>query len=122
MTGLSDRELRARFDALRAADEHGAPGFGALLAHAARAATEGRRLPSRWRLRTSLSIAAALLLAVGLVRWSRRRDFVPQPLSTWTSPTAGLLHTPGSELLASSGLLPSVLDQLTSTSSQRKGK
>lgn len=122
MTGLSDRELRARFDALRAADEHGAPGFGALLARAAPAATEGRRLPSRWRLRTALSIAAALLLAVGLVRWSRRRDFVPQPLSTWTSPTASLLHTPGPDLLASSGLLPSVLDQLTSTPSQRKGK
>ncbi len=122
MTALSDHELRARFDALRAADERDAPGLRAVLDRARRAPAADARLMARRRLQVALSIAAALLLAVGVSRISRRPAFVPPPLSTWTSPTASLLHTPGSELLASPALLSSVLDQLTSMSPPHQGK
>lgn len=122
MTALSDHELRARFDALRVADERDAPGFRAVLDRARRAPATDARLMARRRLQVALSIAAALLVAVGVSRISRRPDFVPPPLSIWTSPTASLLRTPGSDLLASPALLSSVLDQLTSMSPPHQGK
>jgi hypothetical protein len=122
MTGLPDHELRARFDELRAADEQSAPGFGAVLARARFAAPDRTQRRRRWRLGAALSIAAAIVLAVGISRTARRRNFVAQPLSTWRSPTASLLRTPGSELLASPSLVPSALDHLTIMLAQREGK
>jgi hypothetical protein len=122
MTGIPDHELRARFDELRAADEQGAPGFGAVLARARFAAPDRTQRRRRRRLGVALSIAAAIVLAVGISRTSRRRSFVAQPLSTWRSPTASLLRTPGLELLASPSLIPSALDHLTTTLAQREGK
>jgi hypothetical protein len=118
MTDSSDHELRARFDALRVAEEHDAPGFRSVLDRAARTRPAG----ARWPLRVTLSIAAALLLSAGLVRVSRRRAFIAEPLSTWRSPTAGLLRTTGSDLLRSSALMPSMLDQLGSVSLAHKEK
>lgn len=118
MTDFSDRELRARFDALRGADEHDAPGFRSVLERSARV----RPRRPRWPLRVALSIAAALLLSVGIARVSRRRAFVAEPLSTWRSPTAGLLRTTGSDLLRSSALMPSMFDQLSSVSLAYKEK
>jgi hypothetical protein len=122
MSGLSDHELRAGFEALRAADEQEAPGFTTVLDRAKRAPLADPRPRVRRRLQVALSIAAALLLAAGVVRVFRRPDFVPPPLSTWTSPTASLLRTSGADLLASPTLLSSVLDQLTSMPPQHQGK
>ena len=122
MTGPSDRELRARFEALRDADERDAPGFRAVLERAALAFNRDSQRVARRRLGVALAIAASLVIAAGISREWRRRDFVAQPLSSWTSPTAILLKTPGSELLAAPALLPSTLDHLTSTFAQREGR
>jgi hypothetical protein len=123
MSERSDPDLRSRFHALRTADEQDTPAFRAILDRAGPAPLVGALQPRRRFLRAALSIAAAILFAVGLVRALRRHAFVAPPLSTWTSPTASLLHTSGSELLATSTLLPSMLDNLTSPSSQpHKGK
>jgi hypothetical protein len=122
MTEFSDHELRARFDATRVADEHDAPGFRSVLDRAAQVRPAHTAPRSRWPLRVAMSIAAALLLSVGLVRVSRRRAFIAEPLSTWRSPTAGLLRTTGSDLLRSSALMPSMLDQLGSVSLAHKEK
>jgi hypothetical protein len=121
MTGPSDHELRAHFDALRATDERDAPGFRAVLDRAAPTAPDATRLRARLRLGAALAIAAAIVLAAGLTLTSPRRNFVAEPLSAWTSPTASLLHTPGSELLASPSLVPSALDHLTTTLPLREG-
>jgi hypothetical protein len=122
MTGLSDEEMRARFDSLRRVDEQRAPAFRAILDRPVRAASAGTPFRARWRLAVALSLAAGVVLVAGLVRVSRRRDFVAQPLSTWTSPTASLLRTQGAASFATSPLLPSVLDNLTVTTLQRRGR
>jgi hypothetical protein len=122
MNDLSDRELRAHFDALRAEDAPRAPAFTAVRDRATSVAAEDGRAPRRHRLGVLLSIAAAVLIAAGVARISLRSETPLQPLSTWRSPTAALLDTPGSELFASSALFPSALDQLASMSSQQKGK
>lgn len=121
MTHLSDEELRARFDALAAHDRREAPPFAELADRAARAAVEGMRPRRSWRLGLTLALAAAVVLSVGIVRVARRLSFVPTPLATWTSPTASLLATPGSALLASPVLMSSPLDHLTTTLAQREG-
>jgi hypothetical protein len=122
MTDSADHEWRARFEALRAADERDAPDFRAVVDRPAPAGVAHAAAPPRWRLRVALSIAAALLLSVGLVSVVRRRAFVAEPLSTWRSPTASLLRTTGSDLLRSSALMPSTLDQLGSVSLAYKEK
>jgi hypothetical protein len=67
-----------------------------------------------------LSLAAAIVLAAGLaVRGRRDRARIP-PLSTWRSPTAVFLNTPGIELLQSPDVLTSVLDRVASTAVQPK--
>jgi anti-sigma-K factor RskA len=127
MSGPSEHELRARFEALRAADERAAPGFRAVLARVARdralASPGTTRSRRRWRspLAILMAAAATVVLVAGLTRSFRRRNFVPEPLSTWTSPTASLLQTPGSQLLTSPSLMPSALDHLTTTLAPREG-
>jgi hypothetical protein len=117
MTPLSDHEIHERFRALREEERRHVPAFRAMLERAAR-----RSGASRWSSPAVLSLAtaAAILLAAGAVRrFSARRDFTPQPLATWTSPTASLLRTPGAELLEAPSLGSSVLDRVTSTPIQR---
>lgn len=121
MTLPDDRELQLRFEALRGADARRVPAFGPMRERAERAAQGSSRPRRRWPV-LALALAAAMLLAVGLVREARRRAFVAQPLSTWTSPTAGLLRTPGSAWLASSALPPSPLDHLAGTPAPLEGK
>ncbi len=114
MNDLKDDELRARFAQLRDADELGAPDFQGVLGRARLRPPRGRltwRPPSRFAL--SAALAAAILFAIGVARVSRRSEFVPPPLSTWVSPTASLLRTPGSELMRAPRLMSSVLDPAT---------
>ena len=118
---MSDDELRARFRALRAADERDVPGFERARDRPARVASAAARIRFRW-LGVALSVAAALLLSAGVTRAYRRYTFVAQPLSTWKSPTAALLRTPGAELLHSLRLAPSPLDHLTTTLALREGR
>src|SRR6185437_12600563 len=110
VTPFGDERIRSRFGELRDADERGAPAFHAVLERrpASRAPRAVRRL--RFRLALPIAVAAAIVLAIGGARSARRRDFRPQPLSTWRSPTASLLRTPGLELVASSTLVSSMLD------------
>jgi hypothetical protein len=123
MNDLTDRELRARFKQLRAAELGDAPEFRELLGRAnpATAGTDrnGRRLLSRVAI--PVTLVAALVLAVGIARVERRRVAIQTPLSTWTSPTATLLRTPGIGLSAPRGILTSVLDRATSNSVLLKG-
>ena len=117
----AEGELRARFDALRDGDQRDVPDFRALVDRGPRASSTTAAARRSWRLALALAAAAAIVVAVGLAVTARRRAFVPQPLATWTSPTASLLDTPGSALLASPTLVPSALDHLTATIAQREG-
>lgn len=115
-----DERLRARFGELRDADERGAPAFHTVLTRTSPASLRAGR---RWPLRVALALAAAaIVLAIGLARESRRRDFQLQPLATWQSPTASLLRTPGIELTSSSTLASSMLDPISAKSTLRTGK
>ena len=123
MNDVTDQELRSRFDELRAVDVGDAPDFRELLDRANRTAAgndrhEPRRLP---RVAVPIALAAAIVLAVGVARVARRRAPIPAPLSTWASPTASLLRTPGVGLFAPPGILTSVLDPAIHTSVLSKG-
>jgi hypothetical protein len=123
MNGMSDDELRARFEALRRADERYAPGLERILNRPPRPLLGAQRPRFAWRLGlVAASVAAAFLLSTGVTRMYRRYTFVAQPLSIWTSPTASLLHMPGTELLRAPKLMPSALDYLTIALVQRKGR
>jgi hypothetical protein len=124
MSDRDDLELRSRFAELRAADERGAPDFRGVLDRASLRAPRDSR--AGWRsasgVAVSLAAAAAIVLAIGLTIQSRqRRAFVPVSLSIWTSPTASLLRTPGSELTASSTFPPSMIEPATSKMPSRTG-
>jgi hypothetical protein len=116
-----DDELRAHFEALRAEDRGRAPDFRAMLdrAQSARSARRRRAVPLVW-----IAAAAGIMLTLGIaVRENRQQGVKPHDVSAgsfgggdtlsisrWKSPTASLLHTSGSEVLASSKILSSVLD------------
>jgi hypothetical protein len=123
MNDVNDGELRARFAGVRVADEHNAPDFQRVLEHANRSARTivGRR---RWLSPLALSLAAAavIIAAVGLTRASRRAAFAAPPLSTWTSPTAGLLRTPAFDHTRPASLMSSLVDIAASTAIPRTGK
>jgi hypothetical protein len=121
MTQPGDERLRSRFGELRDADERGAPAYRAVLERRVAPVVPhpGRRWLPRFAL--TLAAAAAIVLAIGVARESRRREFQPQPLSTWRSPTASLLHTPGLNLVSSSTLVSSMLDPVIATSTLRTG-
>jgi hypothetical protein len=121
MSPRPDDELRSRFAELRDADARHAPAYRAVLERTDRRVPGVDRNGRRRTLRLALAAAAAIVLAVGVARVSRRRAFVAPPLSTWTSPTASLLRTPGAELLASPTLLSSVLDPVTTRPTLRAG-
>ncbi len=123
MTGSHDDELRARYAELRAADEQSAPDFQKILD---RASDSSRATVRRYRwlspLTVSIAAAAVVVAAVGIARASRRAAFVAPPLSTWTSPTAGLLRTPGVDRARSISVMASLVDIAASTAIPRTGK
>ena len=119
-----DKHLRTRFTALRDHDSRAEPEFRSILNRAARSSVTGRSgVPSntRW-----VAVAAAILIAaaliVGKVRDSRReQNALPaQTITTWQSPTAGLLQPPARDLLAPPPLLSSVFDGVASPTLQLK--
>ena len=96
-----DRDLRARFSALRDAETARAPDFTTMVAHA-RAA---RRAPRWWRVSgVAGGLVAAAAAALVLVMPDEDREFDAlvtsfAMTSEWTSPTDGLLRSPGDDLL-----------------------
>lgn len=115
-----DDELRARFEALREEDGRRAPAFHGGLGHEwPRPLPRRRARPLVW-----IAAAAGIVLTVGIAFQQTRNHGVASRLgtagsfqtgdsvsiSTWRSPTASLLRTTGSEVLASSKILSSVLD------------
>jgi hypothetical protein len=123
---MSDDDLRARFAELRNDDHARAPDFGAVLTRAelrARTTAYPRIVRVAW-----IAAAAGIVFSAGILfQQSRGRDLVPPgsgqaaTISTWTSPTADLLRTPGSELLAPPSLFSSILDGATGATIQPQG-
>jgi hypothetical protein len=116
---LNDDEVRAHFDSLRAEDRAGAPKFTTLRSEAERS---GHAPPTRSRIRAVwwLAAASAIIAATLLVQRARRGDdlsdaalaaSMPHPsITSWTSPTDGLLRMSQRTTLASPSLRQSVLD------------
>lgn len=116
-----DSDLRAHFEAQRRADAGEAPPFARMAARAraeaANAApTIATRRPGQRRLMYASGLAAAAAVAAILILplspssedafEQAVRAFQSDPaLGAWRSPTDGLLHVPGSELMST---VPSV--------------
>ncbi len=111
MNDSSDHELRSKFERLREAETADAPDFRSLLDRADRAAPGNGRVERRrlTRFAIPIAIAAAVVVAAGVASVARRRTAIQVPLSSWTSPTAGLLRTPGLGLLGPTNILSSRL-------------
>ena len=115
MNDINDDELRSRFDALRKDDGRDAPEFSALWNRARVSQLtdrRGSRSSPRW-----VAVAAGFLIVAALVvgearylKSDRQRAGEALPISTWQSPTAGLLQPPARDLLAPPPLLSSVFD------------
>ncbi|HEY0780827.1 MAG TPA: hypothetical protein VGE98_00115 [Thermoanaerobaculia bacterium] len=103
MTQRSDDDLRARFAALRRADEAGAPPFLRVLAgRPRRSAARPRR--TAW----SLALGAAAVAALAISPWLLRRspEVSPGRIETWKPATGFLLDTPSSALYDTLPTLP----------------
>ena len=123
MTDTNDDELRVRFDVLRDHDRGVTPEFRQLLEAApgrSRSAGRGRVRSERWLAAAASIVIAALLAAQLLNRGARARVPDATAISTWQSPTAGLLEMPVKELLAPPPLLSSVFDGVATMSVQSK--
>lgn len=124
-TELSDDELRARFSALREQHARVEPEFRAMLNRAARSShtdRSGIRSNTRW-----VAVAAVILIAAALIvgkapdlRKKQQATLAAQTITTWQSPTAGLLQPPARDLLAPPPLLSSVFDGIASPTLQLK--
>ena len=122
-----DDDVRARFARLKASDRQSVPEFLSLLATArirARAARRSRLAAGVWAI-----AAAVMLIALSFVakrtsdrgRWSSRpeaRAAAVPAITVWSSPTASLLTTSGSEIARPPDLLSSILDVAASAAAQ----
>jgi len=97
MSESDDRDLRARFEALRREEAQGATSYARIVG------TPLPRLitPVRAAL-AGLAVASATLLVVFAGKMVAPREGVPAqpPLATWREPTAFLLESPTRELLS----------------------
>lgn len=94
MSSPEDSRLQTRFANLREEDRIAAPPFERTAA--ARADASRRSYVLR------IAIAAMPLLAIAVMlalRTHRSTDAVPREITTWSSPTAFLLETPGKQIL-----------------------
>jgi hypothetical protein len=134
MNDARDDELRARFAALRAEEAARAPEFRAV--HERVLARGRSAAPSRSAMLLGLAAAAVLAVATGVAFRGRRtgvrstlvadstpsRPFREPSITSWTSPTAGLLRTSGSALLADPPPVhSSILDGAFPTPAEPKG-
>lgn len=124
MSEMNDDDLRGRFSALRQQDRRNQPEFREVLNRAElRPYGEAGPAPTlRW-----IAAAACIVIAAGLVinkarDWGNDRPVAASvlPITSWQSPTAGLLETPSRGLLAPPPLLTSVFDGVTQTALQPK--
>jgi hypothetical protein len=118
-----DDDLRAQFDARLGVERMAVPDFRSLIDRAecrADVRQQSRRRSGAW-VALSLAAAAVVVLATGLVVHRTRERSSIQALSTWRSPTAGLLRTPGTALLQPRDVFTSVLDGAASMAAQPKG-
>jgi hypothetical protein len=124
MTEISDDELRARFSTLREQHRRVEPEFRAMLNRAARSSHTDRSgiRSTRW-----VAVAAVILIAAALIvgkapdlRREPQATLAAQTITTWQSPTAGLLQPPARDLLAPPPLLSSVFDGVASPTLQLK--
>ncbi|HYU54420.1 MAG TPA: hypothetical protein VEK37_15815 [Gemmatimonadaceae bacterium] len=124
MSDMNDDEFRGRFSALRQQDRHHEPPFRDMLNGAElRGRVEVRSAPSlRW-----IAAAASIVIAAGFVigKAQSRGDEPPvatraPAITSWQSPTAGLLQAPSRALIAPAPLLSSVFDGVTQTALQSK--
>lgn len=124
MRQIGDEDLRARFGELRDDDRAHAPEFGALWKRAelrAQTMARPRTLRAAWIL-----AAAGIVMTAGIL-FQRSREVPARgttsgaTISSWRSPTAGLLRTPGIELLAPPAIFSSILDGAAGATVQPQG-
>ena len=114
--------MRGRFSGLRQQDRRHEPQFREVLNRAElRDRDEAGSGPTlRW-----IAVAACIVIAAGVVITKARDRDDERPgatgvpaITSWQSPTAGLLQTPSRALLAPPPLLSSVFDGVTQTALQ----
>ena len=119
MSDVNDDELRARFSALRKHDTYAEPDFREMLGKAERTRTGPAPIPSRVRwipIAATIVLGAALLIGKTCRHSDTRAPISDVPsITSWQSPTAGLLNTPSRALLDPPSLLSSVFDGVTQT-------
>lgn len=121
MSEMKDDDLRGRFSGLRQLDRRHEPQFREVLNRAElRGENAGSAPTLRW-----IAVAASIVIAAGVVITKARDRGDERPVATgvpaitsWQSPTAGLLQTPSRALLAPPPLLSSVFDGVTQTALQ----
>ena|SRR5438132_1886320 len=125
MSEMKDDDLRGRFSGLRQQDRRYEPQFREVLNRAElRNRDDAGSAPTlRW-----IAVAACIVIAAGVVITKARDRDDERPVATgvpgvpaitsWQSPTAGLLQTPSRALLAPPPLLSSVFDGVTQTALQ----
>ena len=123
MSEIDDDELKARFDSLHDYDAMNEPEFRALLNYARSRRQAHERSAARAALALAAVAAAIVLgvaLTVGNLHDSSSRpsaDIAAQTITSWQSPTAGLLETHAKDLIAPPPLLSSVFDSVTKMTS-----
>lgn len=123
MSEMKDEDLRGRFSALRQQDRRHAPHFREVLdcAEIREAEKAGSKQTFRWIAAAAFIVVAAGLVVSGVRDRSDERAAAGVPaITSWQSPTAGLLQTPSRGLLAPPPLLSSVFDGVTQTALQSK--
>lgn len=98
--GDDETDLREGFAALRREDSAKTPAFETLLAGATVGRSRGRLLPRWGGLLAAVSLVAAALVAVAVLRPPRTPSRIAS-VEEWTAPTDFLLRTPGREILES---------------------
>jgi len=106
MSGM-DHDLEERFAQLKRYDRGRVPAYERIVG-----------LPRPRRRPAPLLVAALLVVALGgglIVKSRGSRADAVSSIADWTSPTAGLLHPPGSELMST---VPSVTESVITLEAQ----
>ena len=124
MSEMNDDDLRGRFSALKQQDWRHQPQFGELLNRAEQRGRNQVGSAPTWRwiaAATFIVVAAGFAISKARDRGGERPMATAVPaITSWQSPTTGLLETPSRGLLAPPPLLSSVFDGVTQTALQSK--